>query len=159
MIKEEVMQCIRSDYLLCLLQDIALLIGRKKLRTYRRIYYILKHMSAVGENIIINQRRYHPAHKGFRHTAIDAVHTHVVGIICAPAECQLAEVARSDNEAADLAGIIHKDLRSFTSLDIFICYIEFIRRVTDITAVKRASLFYVNFHCMNAESLHKLPSV
>ena len=83
----------------------------------------------------------------------------MIRIVGTPAECKLAEVARSDDEAAELAGIVHKHLSSLTSLNVFIGDIKLIRRMTYITAMQGTGFFNIYLHSVNAESLHKLPSI
>ena len=53
--------------------------------------------------------------------SVDAVHGHVVAVVCAPAECELAEVAGADDDASELVGVVHEDLCALARLCVLVC--------------------------------------
>ena len=122
MIEKEIVQLIGADLLLCFLCDLANLIRWQELWADRRVEHRAQHTRGTCIRLggkILNQM----AHKRFGHAAVNTLHTHVVGIIGAPAKGELAQIPRSDENAALLIGEIHQDLCALTGLRVFIGYV------------------------------------
>ncbi len=66
---------------------------------------------------------------------VDAVHRHVVAVVCAPSEGQLAEVAGADDESSHLVADVHENLRALSGLRVLVGDIVDGRVVTDVTEV------------------------
>lgn len=57
--------------------------------------------------------------EGLGDIGIDGIHAQLIAAKGAPAEGQFGEVARANDEAAELIGLIHQDLGAFAGLRIF----------------------------------------
>ena len=75
------------------------------------------------------------AHQRLRHARVDVVHRHVVAVVGAPAQRQLREVARADDEPADLVGDVHQDLRALARLGVFVGHVVLALVVADVPEV------------------------
>ncbi len=153
------MQRIRTYDLFGLLCDLSVFVGRQKFGTYRGVENVRKHLAAFIENIVPHYRVDHPSHERFRHTAVDTVHTHMIGIISAPTERKLAQISRADYKSADLARIIHKHLGAFARLRIFKCQIELFGILTYVRKMLFDRRFYRDLEIGYPEAFHKLKRV
>ena len=127
------MEIVRSDDILGLLCDLAVLCG-KKLGADGRIENVKQaslrfalHRACEISNEVADER--------LRNVRVHAVHGHMVAVVGGPAERNLGKVTRTDNEAARLVGDIHDDLRAFARLRVFKGNVVVIFIVSDILEV------------------------
>ena len=78
----------------------------------------------------------------------------MIRVICAPSERKLAEVSGSRYKSADLSGVVHKHLSTFSRLRIFKGKIEFVGIVSDIGEMLLNRLFYRDLKRGDAEAFH-----
>ena len=83
-IQEEVMQGIGAYQVFGLLGDVAFFIRGKQLGADGRIQNALQHLPRGGKGGIFNACLNNPADQGFRHAAVDAIHAHMIAVICGP---------------------------------------------------------------------------
>ena len=76
----------------------------------------------------------------FGHGGAHVVHAHLVAVVGAPAQRQLAQIACAQREAADLVGDVHDDLRAFARLRIFVGDVVHFGILPDILEVLLDSL-------------------
>ena len=115
---------------------------------------IAEDIAAASEYVVFHYAVDHPADERFRDSAVDAIHTHVIRVICAPSERKLAEVSGSRYKSADLSGVVHKHLSTFSRLRIFKGKIEFVGIVSDIGEMLLNRLFYRDLKRGDAEAFH-----
>ena len=120
MIEEEVVEFVWTHKVFCNLLDFTCFCCREKFRTDRRVYDVHQYGFHLEESVISNPLD-HAAHHCFRNAGIEAVHRHVVSVVCGPAECKLREVACSDYDSSGLVCNIHQNLGPFSCLSVFIC--------------------------------------
>ena len=68
---------------------------------------ILQYRRALPETVVLQNAVNHPAHKRLWDAAIDSVHAHMVGIICAPAQRKLTQITGPRHKTADFSGVVH----------------------------------------------------
>ena len=114
------MQLIGTHQILCLLADLALH-GRQQLRRDRRIQNILQHVvkRLVLFRVVPGQISHQMTHQRLWNGAVHGIHAHVVAVIRAPAQGQLAEIPGADDNAAALVGNVHQNLGPLPGLAIF----------------------------------------
>ena len=114
------MELIGSHQILGLLADLPLY-GGQQLRRDGGIQNILQHIpqSFVLFRIVPGQIRHQVPHQSLGNGGVDGIHAHMVAVVGAPAQSQLAEVAGSDDNAAGLVGNIHQHLGPLPGLGVF----------------------------------------
>ena len=117
-IEEEIVQGIRAQGVLRALGQLARL-GGDQLGGDRRIEDILHDRGDFAAELCARVADEMPDQR-FGHRGAHVVHAHLVAVVGAPAQRQLAQIARAQREAADLVGDIHDDLRAFARLRIFV---------------------------------------
>ena len=80
----------------------------------------------------------------------------MIAIVGAPAQRDLAQIARAQHEAADLVGIVHDDLRALAGLAVLVTDIVYIHAVADIGKVLRDSGADRDGEHGAADALHEL---
>ena len=120
MVQEEIMQRIGSHKILGLLADLSLCIRRKQFRADGGIQNILQHIEGGRKAFLPGNGIDHPADQRLGNRTVDAVHTHMVAIIGAPAQGQFGKIAGANHNAAHTAGKVHEDLGPFPGLGIFV---------------------------------------
>ena len=143
MIKEKIVQLIRSDKIFCPLGDHAVL-RRQKLRADRRVKHIQQHackrLIAAGVRVIAHQM----THQRLWDGGVDRVHGHMVAVVGRPAKRQLGQVAGPDHQSSALVREIHKDLRALACLTVFIGDVVLVGIVTDILKMHLHGIFNVD---------------
>ena len=114
------MELIGPHQVLGLLADLTLH-GGQQLRRDGRIQNILQHIPQclVLFRVVPGQIGHQVPHQSLGNGGIDGVHTHMVAVVGAPAQSQLAEVAGSDDDTAGLVGNIHQHLGALPGLGVF----------------------------------------
>ena len=123
-VEVKIVQLIRADERLRLLGDLAVFVRRQQLGTDRRVENVEQH----GAQGLVFRRvggiAHDMAHERFRHVGVHAVHAHVVAVVGRPAEGQLAQIARADDEPARAVGEVHELERAHAGLAVFIRHVE-----------------------------------
>ena len=131
------MEFIRSDCFFCLLGDSSVFCRRQQFRRYRcgndvcqslgkRLVYLCRTLRLI---------RYKISYESLRNRAVNAIHGHVVTVICSPSKSELREVACTDYKTTLLVSDIHEDLRALSCLGILICNVMNINIMIDIPEV------------------------
>ena len=101
------MKLIGADEIFGLLSYVAVLISRQKLRRNRGIKNTDEDISDALISAGIRIVSHHILDEGLRYTCINAVHAHMVAIICCPSERKLREVTGTDNNTVERICHIH----------------------------------------------------
>ena len=83
----------------------------------------------------------------------------MVCIVGTPAESNFGQVTSTDDNTAFLVAEIHEDLRTFTSLDIFVGHVRHCRIVSDVFEVLHASLGDVDRTESHAEAVSHIDGI
>ena len=83
----------------------------------------------------------------------------MVAVVCAPAECKLAEIARTYKQSALFVGGVHKNLRSLACLSVFVGYIVNIYIVAYILHMLYARRLNIYLSEIRTEAFYKLNGV
>ena len=115
------MQFVRSYQIFGLLCYVAIVVGRQQFGTDGSGNDVAQRGAyRIARIVACNPLDKHP-HQTLRNRAIDVVHRHMVAVVGRPTECSLAQIARTDDHAADRIGNIHQYLRALACLRIFVC--------------------------------------
>ena len=114
------MELIGPHQVLRPLADLAL-DGGQQLRGDGGVQNVLQHVveGLVALRVVPGQVPHQMPHQGLGDGGVDAVHTHVVAVVGAPAQGQLAEVAGADDDAAGGVGDVHQHLCALPGLAVF----------------------------------------
>ena len=93
------------------------------------------------------------ADKGFRNWHIYGIHTHMVTVVGCPTESKLRKVACADNKTVIFVWKVHKNLRSFSRLWVFVGYICNAFIVVDICKMLTNSFCNVDIFKRHSVSL------
>ena len=126
------MQFIGSDDVFAFLNNVSLIVSWDQFRTDGSVDDVLQDSAGV---LVLNSGG-NPAdkmpHKCFGDRSVDAIHAHVITIVCCPSKGQLTEVSCSNYHSIHLVGCIHENLGAFTCLAVFVGYIVYVDVMTDI---------------------------
>ncbi len=114
------MQLVGAHQILGLLRDVALGIRRQQLGAHGGRHDVEQDFADALVLLLRGDPLDHLAYERLRNRGVDAVHRHLVAVVGGPAECQLAQVARADDDAVLLVGDVHQNLRAFARLRIFV---------------------------------------
>ena len=93
------MKLIRSHKILGFLRNGTPCCRRQKLRTHRRIQYIIKACRKLRILRCIRAVFYKMPHERFGYAGIHRIHRHMVAIVGRPSKRKLAEIAGADHDA------------------------------------------------------------
>ena len=93
------MKLIGADKILRLLGDRPVLRRRKKLRRDRRVEHVEQHLCETLIPAGVREIADEMAHQRLRDRRIHSVHRHMIAVVRRPAERELREIARADDEA------------------------------------------------------------
>ena len=153
------MQLVGADQVLRLLLNIAVGIGWRQLRRDRRIDNIEQRVVLCLERRQLRHVANEILHQRLGHTAVDAIHRHVVAVVGAPAKGQLRQVARAYDHRSHLVGHVHQNLCSLTGLSVLVGHIMLLHVVADILEMLRHGLGNADFTPSDAERLHQADSI
>ena len=117
-VEEEVVEGVGAYDAFGLLGDFAVLVRGQQLGADGGVQNVPEDGGAVRENLKLHQRVDHPADQRLGDGGVHAVHTHMVGVIGAPAQSQFAQVAGAHHQTADFARVIHQHLGPLPGLGI-----------------------------------------
>lgn len=152
-IQEEVMHNVRAQNILGQLDNLSGCRRRQQLRADSGLdnaVEILAHrlvcfvVCIPGDNIL-DQR--------LRNARIHAVHRHMVAVIGTPAQRQLGQVARADDNPAVLVGEVHQNLGTLAGLYVLVCQVMHLGVVADVREMLEAGRLDVNDLHRGAECL------
>ena len=159
MVDEEIVQFVWTYKIFGLLFDVAFLVGGCQLGRYRCahdveqcLFYLL--VGFAGCNVA-----HHMLHQGLWHRCVDAVHTHLVAVVCCPTERQLRKVAGSNYNAAFLVGDVHEDLCAFPGLCVLVCHIVVVDVVVNVLEMLYAGILDGYFPYLCSQCLHQCDGV
>ena len=112
------MELIRSYCFFGLLGDLAVFRRRKEFRRYGCINDVCKRLGQSRADLrsTLGLIGYEISYEGLGNRAVNAVHGHVVTIICCPAQSELGKVTRAYYDSALLVCNVHQDLRTLSCL-------------------------------------------
>lgn len=159
MVKEEVVQFVRADQVLCLLFDVAVLVCRDQFGADRRVDDVQQGEAGGFVHLVVGNPFDQVLDQCFRDTSVHAVHRHVVAVVGRPAECQFGEIAGSDNEAVLLVGDIHQQLGPFACLAVFVGHVVDGRIVVDVSEMLQAGFLDRDFFQGDTEGTDEVAGV
>ena len=157
-IEEEVVELVGANQVLCLLLDIAILVGRNQFGTDGSVDHIMESGRGVGIHSSSNKLD-QTSNKCFGDAGIDSIHAHVVAIVRTPTKSQLGQVASTDNESTLLIAYIHQYLGTLSGLRVLISSVMNRDVVTDILKVLGHALGNAYLSDGDAETLHELDGI
>ena len=116
------MNFIGAECVLGLLRYLSVFVRREQFGADRSREYLAEHLAELASPLVRNEID-EISHERLGHGAVDSVHAHVVGIICAPAERKLGQIARADEQRTLFVRGVHEYLRALARLNIFISHI------------------------------------
>ena len=154
-VNEEVVQLVRTYKVFCLLLYVAMLVGWNQLGRDRRVDDVEQGCSRLLVYAVLCHMAHEIAYEGLRYARVHAIHRHVISVVCSPSERQFAQVARTDNHAAQLVAEIHEYLRALSCLSVLVRHVVYVYVVTNILKVLRNALANAYLTYSNAQALHK----
>ena len=79
----------------------------------------------------------------------------MIPVVSSPTKCQLAQIARSDNQSSQLIGQVHQYLCAFARLRILISYVMNLRIMSDVFKMLHHGLGNIDFANGDAKTLHQ----
>ena len=158
MVEEEVVEFVWTHKVFGNLLDFTGFGCREKFRTDRCVYDVHQDGLHLEESVVGNPLD-HAADHCFRNTGIEAVHRHMVSVVCGPAKCELREVACSDHYSSGLVCDVHQDLCPFSRLRILISCVVDCRVVLYVRKMLVAGCCNRDFTRGDAEGVHQFGRV
>ena len=114
------MELIGSHQVLRPLADLSL-DGRQQLRRHGGVQNVLQHVveSLILLRVVPGQIGHQVPHQRLGDGGVDGIVAHVVAVVGAPAQGQLAQVPGADHQAAGLVGNVHQHLGPLPGLAVF----------------------------------------
>ena len=134
------MQFVGTDLVFGLLGYITLRIGGQQFGRDGCVNDIQQQVTHPAIKAIFRRIAHNITHQRLRHAGINAVHRHLVARIRRPTQCQLAHIARSDDDAVVFIGQIHQIQGTYTRLCVLVSNIMGIQVVPYIAQVLRSHL-------------------
>ena len=110
---------------------------RQQLRGHGGIQDVLQHVRQllVLVQVVPGHVVHQMAHQGLGDGGVDGVHAHVVPVVGAPAQGQLAEIPGADDQSAVLVGHVHEHLGPLPGLGVLKGHVLVLHAVADIPEV------------------------
>ena len=101
---------------------LSVFVRREQFGADRSREYLAEHFAELASPLVRNEID-EISNERLGHGAVDSVHAHVVGVIGAPAERKLGQIARADEQRTLFVCGVHEYLRALARLNIFISHI------------------------------------
>ena len=157
-IEEEIVQIVRADGLFCFLCDHAFAGRRKQFRRDRRITDIqqgIRQRRVSLFALFLCVAFHHVADERLRDGGVDGIHRHMIAVVCAPAQRQLAEVAGAQDDRIVLVGQVHQDLGALPRLCVFIGDVMDVRIVADVLEMLADRIMDRHLHAGDVKQVHQ----
>ena len=142
MIKEEIMQNVRSDNILGFLFYLAVFRG-DKLGAYGCCKNILKNFFGFPFAVFRDMPHDIP-YERFGNGCVNAVHGHMIAVIRCPTEREFGKIARPHDESSVFVRYIHKNLRAFSRLRIFVSHVGYFFVLSDVFKMTSYGIGYID---------------
>ena len=152
------MQLVGTDKILGFLCNTAVFICGEQLGADGRAEHVVQSVCQGGLPVClipICGKTDQSAHKRFGNTAVDAVVGHMVTVIGCPAEYRLGKVTRTNDKTVAAVCHVHKHLRAFARLAVFIYDVTVVRIMPDVFEVQGNRFTDRNLTEINAKLLAK----
>ena len=153
------MQLVRAHFVFRLLGDLAVLIGRQQFGRDRGLDHIHQDRAQRFAVQVLCRIAHKVLNEGLGDTGVDAVHGHLVAVVSTPAECEFAQVTRTDHDSVQFIGEVHQDERTHAGLRVLIGRIVDIHVMTDIVQVLGRYIADGYLTVGDAQLLHELERV